>query len=130
GGTSRGDFYEGINLAGAWALPVVFVVVNNQWAISVPRARQSGAQTLAQKALAAGFGGEQVDGNDLVMLRERLSLAIERARRGEGPHLIEALTYRPADHTTAGDASRHRPRDGVEHPRPRGPARRPRRSPA
>jgi len=121
GGTSRGDFYEGINLAGAWSLPVVFLVVNNQWAISVPRARQSGAETLAQKALAAGFGGEQVDGNDVVMLRERLSLAVERARRGEGPHLIEALTYRLADHTTADDASRYRPGDEVEHHRQREP---------
>jgi pyruvate dehydrogenase E1 component alpha subunit len=108
GGTSKGDFYEALNVAGAWNLPLVIVINNNQWAISVPRARQTAAQTLAQKAIAAGIHGEQVDGNDVIALRARLGELIERARRGEGPALIEALTYRLGDHTTADDASRYR----------------------
>ena len=107
GGSSKGDFYEALNLAGAWKLPVVFVVVNNQWAISVRRETQSGAQTLAQKAIAAGIACEQVDGNDLIILRERFARAMDQARNGE-PCLIEALSYRLGDHTTADDASRYR----------------------
>lgn len=108
GATSKGDFYEAINAAGVWQLPMVVVVINNQWAISVPRAAQSHAETLAQKAIAAGIEGEQVDGNDAVALTERLEYAIEKARSGGGPHLIEALTYRLTDHTTADDARRYR----------------------
>ncbi|MBX6322849.1 MAG: pyruvate dehydrogenase (acetyl-transferring) E1 component subunit alpha [Rhodospirillaceae bacterium] len=108
GATSKGDFYEAVNLAGVWKLPVVFVVSNNQWAISVPRSRQSAAQTLAQKAIAGGFDGEQVDGNDVVAVREAVAGALERARAGEGPGLVEALTYRMSDHSTADDARRYR----------------------
>lgn len=108
GGTSRGDFMEAMNAAGVWALPVVYVVNNNGWAISVPRARQSAARTLAQKAIAAGMPGEQVDGNDVVAVRDRVAAALERARHGHGPTLIEALTYRLSDHTTSDDASRYR----------------------
>jgi 2-oxoisovalerate dehydrogenase E1 component alpha subunit len=107
GATSKGDFYEALNLAGVWDLPVLFVVINNQWAISVPREAQSAAATLAQKAIAGGIPGEQVDGNDLVALHDRLAAAIERARGGQ-PCLVEALTYRFGDHTTADDASRYR----------------------
>ena len=109
GATSKGDFYESINAAGAWQLPVVFVVTNNQWAISVPRKTQSAAQTLAQKAIAAGFGGVQVDGNDVVAVHHAMREALAKARSGGGPTLIEAVTYRLADHTTADDASRYRP---------------------
>lgn len=108
GGTSEGDFYEAINLAGTWKLPVVFVINNNQWAISVPRSAQSGAKTLAQKAIAGGFEGIQVDGNDVIALHTVLETAIEKARKGEGPTLIEAVTYRLCDHTTADDANRYR----------------------
>ena len=108
GGTSEGAFYEALNLAGARALPVVFVIVNNGWAISVPVAAQTAAQTLAQKAVAAGIPGVQVDGNDVFAVREVVGEALERARRGGGPALIEALTYRLSDHTTADDASRYR----------------------
>jgi len=108
GATSKGDVAEALNLAGIWRLPVVFVVSNNQWAISVPRARQTAAETLAQKAIAAGLPGEQVDGNDIVAVRAVVGAAVERARRGEGPSLVEALTYRLGDHTTADDASRYR----------------------
>jgi 2-oxoisovalerate dehydrogenase E1 component alpha subunit len=108
GGTSEGAFYEALNLAGARALPVVFVIVNNGWAISVPTKAQTAAQTLAQKAVAAGIPGVQVDGNDVFAVRETVSEALENARRGAGPSLIEALTYRLSDHTTADDASRYR----------------------
>jgi pyruvate dehydrogenase E1 component alpha subunit len=108
GATSKGDVAEALNIAGVWRLPVVFVVSNNQWAISVPRASQSAAETLAQKAIAAGLPGEQVDGNDVIAVRAIMGAAIERARRGEGPSLVEALTYRLGDHTTADDASRYR----------------------
>ncbi len=108
GATSRGDVYEAMNLAGIWTLPVVFVVNNNQWAISVSRSKQSATATLAQKAVAAGFAGEQVDGNDVVAVWAQVGAALERARRGGGPHLIEALSYRLGDHTTVDDASRYR----------------------
>jgi pyruvate dehydrogenase E1 component alpha subunit len=97
-----------MNIAGAWHLPVVFVVNNNQWAISTPRAEQTAAETLAQKAIAAGFDGEQVDGNDIIAVRHTARTAIDNARTGGGPHLIECLTYRLSDHTTADDASRYR----------------------
>jgi 2-oxoisovalerate dehydrogenase E1 component alpha subunit len=108
GGTSEGAFYEAINLAGARNLPVVFVIVNNGWAISVPVAAQTAAATLAQKAVAAGIRGMQVDGNDVFAVRAVVSEALETARRGAGPAIIEALTYRLSDHTTADDASRYR----------------------
>ncbi len=106
GATSKGDFYEALNLAGVWRLPVVFVVNNNRWAISVPRDAQTAAETLAQKAIAAGFDGVQVDGNDVFAVRHVVEAAL--ARSGDGPILVEALTYRLGDHTTADDASRYR----------------------
>jgi pyruvate dehydrogenase E1 component alpha subunit len=107
GGTSKGDFYEALNLAGAWNLPVVFVINNNEWAISVPLSAQTHAQTLAQKAIAAGITGLQVDGNDVIAVRDAVGQALQRARAGEGPTLIEAKTYRLCDHTTADDAKRY-----------------------
>ena len=108
GATSEGDFYEALNIAGAWQLPVVFVIDNNQWAISIPRKNQSHAQTLAQKAVAAGIPGEQVDGNDVIAVKFIVEKAIVKAREGKGPSVIEALTYRLSDHTTADDAARYR----------------------
>ena len=114
GGTSKGDFYEAMNLAGAWHLPLVFVVNNNQWAISIPRDIQTGAKTVAQKAIAAGIQGVQVDGNDIIAVRSAVSECLERARQGEGPALIEAVTYRLCDHTTADDASRYQPAEAVK----------------
>jgi pyruvate dehydrogenase E1 component alpha subunit len=114
GATSKGDFYESVNLAGVWHLPVVFVVSNNQWAISVPRRLQSGAETLAQKAIAGGIEGLQVDGNDPIAARWVAAQALDKARRGDGPTLIEAITYRVHDHTTADDASRYRSEDELE----------------
>ncbi|MGB0468608.1 MAG: pyruvate dehydrogenase (acetyl-transferring) E1 component subunit alpha [Pontibacterium sp.] len=114
GGTSKGDFMEALNVAGAWQLPVVFVINNNQWAISVPRSLQCAAPTLAQKALGAGIRGEQVDGNDAIAMRESLQIALNRAREGKGPGLIEAISYRLSDHTTADDATRYRDNDELK----------------
>ena len=114
GATSKGDFYESLNAAGAWRVPVLFVVSNNQWAISVPLRKQTAARTLAQKAVAAGIGSEQVDGNDVIAVRAAAEFALDRVRSGQGPYLIEALTYRMGDHTTADDASRYRNPSEVE----------------
>jgi len=113
GGTSKGDFYAAINAAGAMTLPLVIVIVNNQYAISTPRRMQTGAQTLAQKGIAAGIESIQVDGNDLIAMRVALDHAVKRARHGHGATLIEALTYRLSDHTTADDARRYRSEDEV-----------------
>jgi len=113
GATSKGDVYEAMNVAGVWQLPVLFVVNNNQWAISAPRNQQSASLTLAQKAIACGFDGEQVDGNDVVAVRHAIGRALDRIRSNSGPHLIEALTYRLTDHTTADDASRYRDEEEV-----------------
>lgn len=121
GGTSQGSFYEAINFAGVKALPLVCVIVNNGWAISVPVSAQTAAQTLAQKAIAAGVPALQIDGNDVVVVREVVGAAVERARSGGGPTVIEALTYRLSDHTTSDDASRYRPAEEVEAARRREP---------
>ena len=114
GATSKGDFHEGLNFAGVFSAPVVFVCQNNQWAISVPRRRQTASKTLAQKAIAYGFPGLQVDGNDVFAVYRAANEALTRARDGKGPTLIECLTYRLSDHTTADDSSRYRSRDEVE----------------
>jgi pyruvate dehydrogenase E1 component alpha subunit len=114
GATSKGDVYEAMNFAGVQRLPLVVVVNNNQWAISVPLRLQTASETLAQKAIAAGFRGEQVDGNDVIAVRDAVEEAISGARTGNGPCLIEALTYRLGDHTTADDAARYRPPEEVQ----------------
>ncbi len=114
GATSKGDFYEGMNAAGVWTLPLVMVINNNQWAISMSRKQQTAAQTLAQKAIAAGIEGHQVDGNDIIAVRQVAQTAIDKARAGGGPTLIEALSYRLGDHTTADDATRYRDPDIVK----------------
>ena len=103
GGTSQGDFYEGMNFAGAFKAPAIFVVQNNQFAISTPREKQTAAETLAQKAVAAGIPGIQVDGMDPLAVYAAVHDARERAVNGEGPTLIETLTYRYGPHTMAGD---------------------------
>ncbi|MEN3952846.1 pyruvate dehydrogenase (acetyl-transferring) E1 component subunit alpha [Iodidimonas sp. SYSU 1G8] len=107
GATSKGDFYEAINACGVWKLPAVFVINNNQWAISEPVSMQTAAPTLAQKAVAAGIDGIRVDGNDVIAVRHVMERALEQARQGR-PQVIEALTYRLGDHTTADDARRYR----------------------
>ncbi|MBI4293184.1 MAG: pyruvate dehydrogenase (acetyl-transferring) E1 component subunit alpha [Betaproteobacteria bacterium] len=114
GATSKGDFYEAMNIAGAWGLPLVMVINNNQWAISVPRSAQTGAKTLAQKAIAAGIDGRQVDGNDVIAVHQVVREALDKARRGDGPALIEGLSYRLGDHTTADDASRYRDAESLQ----------------
>jgi pyruvate dehydrogenase E1 component alpha subunit len=121
GATSKGDFHEGLNFAGVFAVPAVFVCQNNQWAISVPLKRQTAARTLAQKAIAYGFSGIQVDGNDIFAVYRATHEALNRARDGKGPTLVECVTYRLGDHTTADDASRYRSREEVEQWRRRDP---------
>ena len=101
GGTSKGDFHEALNFAGVYDLPVVFGVENNQWAISVKRNHQTASKTIAQKAVAYGFEGILVDGNDVIACYEATKYAVEKARRGGGPTLIEYSTYRLGPHTTA-----------------------------
>ncbi|KRG41814.1 pyruvate dehydrogenase (acetyl-transferring) E1 component subunit alpha [Stenotrophomonas panacihumi] len=108
GGSSKTDFYAALNSAGAYKLPLILCVVNNGWAISVPRSAQTGAQTLAQKGLAGGLFCLQVDGNDLIAVLEAMRQARERALAGEGGTVIEFMTYRLSDHTTADDARRYR----------------------
>ncbi|MDK9778495.1 MULTISPECIES: pyruvate dehydrogenase (acetyl-transferring) E1 component subunit alpha [unclassified Vibrio] len=114
GGTSKGDFLESINCAGAWNIPLVFVVNNNQWAISVPRSLQCAAEFLSEKAKGAGIPGITVDGNDVVAVFDATMTALERARKGKGATLIEAISYRLSDHTTADDATRYRNEDEVQ----------------
>ncbi len=114
GGTSKGDFHEGFNMAGVFKAPVVFICQNNQWAISVPREKQTASKTLAQKAFAYGFEGIQVDGNDIFAVYRVTKDALEKAKSGGGPTFIECFTYRMSHHTTADDATRYRRQEEVE----------------
>jgi pyruvate dehydrogenase E1 component alpha subunit len=108
GGTSEGDFHEALNFASVWQVPVVFICQNNQWAISVPRGRQTHSRTIAQKAVAYDMPGVQVDGNDVLAMYASVKEALDRARAGGGPTLIEAVTYRLMMHTTADDPTKYR----------------------
>ena len=108
GGTSKGDFFESLNVAGVWQLPLIILVNNNQYAISVPREKQCAAASLAQKAIGAGVHGVQVDGNDVLAITQAINEARVRVNDHKGATLIEAITYRLGDHTTADDASRYR----------------------
>ena len=114
GATSEGDFHEGLNFAAVFQAPVIFVCQNNHWAISVPLAKQTRSKTLAQKALAYGLPGIQVDGNDILAVYAAAQEAVQRARTGGGPTLIECVTYRVAMHTTADDPTRYRSDEEVE----------------
>lgn len=114
GGTSEGDFHEALNFAAVWQVPVVFLVQNNGFAISVPLAKQTAAPSLAHKAVGYGMPGRLVDGNDAPAMHEVLTDAVQRARRGGGPTLIEAVTYRIEAHTNADDATRYRSDAEVE----------------
>jgi pyruvate dehydrogenase E1 component alpha subunit len=113
GATSEGAFHEAANFAGVFKVPAVLVCQNNGWAISVPRSRQTAAATLAQKAVAYGMPGLQIDGNDIVGVYRTVSAALARARAGEGPTLIETVTYRLGPHTTSDDPTRYRKEDDL-----------------
>ena len=121
GATSRGDFHEAMNFAGLFKLPMVFLCQNNQWAISVPRSRQTASETIAQKAVAYGFEGIQVDGNDIFAVYKVTKEALEKAKNGDGPTLIECVTYRLSDHSTADDAKKYRTQEEVEFWKKRDP---------
>jgi pyruvate dehydrogenase E1 component alpha subunit len=121
GATSEGDFSEAMNMAGVFQVPVVFLCQNNQYAISVPYTRQTASPTVAQKALAYGIFGVQVDGNDVFAVYRAVSEALDRARTGHEPTLIEAHTYRVTDHTTSDDARRYRKEEEVAQWRQRDP---------
>lgn len=108
GATSEGDFHEAMNFAGVYKSPTVFICQNNQWAISLPFAEQTAAKSVAQKAIAYGFEGIQVDGNDIFAVYKATQDALKKAKAGKGPTLIECLTYRMADHTTSDDAKKYR----------------------
>src|SRR5499425_1552401 len=114
GATSEGDFHEALNFAGVWHVPVVFVCQNNQWAISVPLKKQTHSRTIAQKALAYGLPGIQVDGNDLLAVYAAAREAVDRAREGDGPTLIECVTYRLGVYTTADDPTKYRSEEEVK----------------
>ncbi len=113
GATSEGDFHEALNYAGVFKTPNVFICYDNQFAISVPRSRQTASATIAQKAVAYGFPGVLVDGNDVLAVYAAVREAVGRARTGGGPTLIEAFTYRLADHTTSDDAAKYRDAEDV-----------------
>jgi 2-oxoisovalerate dehydrogenase E1 component alpha subunit len=114
GGTSAHDFHTGLNFAAVRKIPVVFVCRNNGWAISVPRERQTGSETIAQKSIAYGMRGERVDGNDLLAVHAATRRARERAAAGEGPTLLECVTYRVEGHSTSDDPRAYRPAELVE----------------
>lgn len=114
GASSHGDTQEAMNFAGVYGLPLVFVCVNNQWSISMPRARQTRARTLAHRAVAYGFPGVQVDGNDLLGVCLATREAVQRAREGGGPTLIEAVTYRLLGHSTADEPTKYREQAEVD----------------
>jgi 2-oxoisovalerate dehydrogenase E1 component alpha subunit len=124
GATSEGDFHEALNFAAVFHVPVVFFVQNNQYAISVPLHHQTVAPSLAHKAIGYGMPGERVDGNDLAALLSVLGKAVERARDGGGPALVEAHTYRMQSHTNADDATRYRKDDEVQQWVPKDPIQR------
>ncbi len=121
GATSQGDFHEGLNFAGVFQVPAIFVCQNNHWAISIPINKQTRSQTIAQKALAYGIPGIQIDGNDILAAYVAGKEALERARTGRGPTLIECVTYRLTVHTTADDPRRYRSDEEVERWKKRDP---------
>lgn len=121
GATSEGEFHSAMNFAGVWDVPVVFVCHNNQYAISVPAEKQTASETFARKADAYGFPGVRVDGNDALAVHGATRGAVERARAGEGPTFIEAVTYRRRGHSTSDDPTKYRDEEEVEAWRKRDP---------
>lgn len=124
GATSQGDFHVGLNFAATFKVPAVFFCRNNQWAISVPLAKQTASKNLAIKGLAYGIDGVRVDGNDLLGVYSVTRKAVEKARRGDGPTLIEAVTYRMSGHSTSDDPRAYRDAQEVDKWEPRDPLRR------
>ncbi len=124
GGTSEGDFHEAMNFAGVFKAPCVFFCQNNQWAISTSRTIQTAAKTIAQKAVAYGFQGIQIDGNDPLAIYAAMKEAVDNARQGKGPTLIESLTYRVGAHTTADDPTLYRSEKEVKYWQERDPIKR------
>lgn len=114
GSTSQGDFHESLNFAGVYRLPVVFAIQNNQWAISVPFAKQTATKTIAEKACAYSIDGVRVDGNDVFAVYLTLKERLDMARSEFKPALVELVTYRMDDHTTSDDASRYRTEEMVK----------------
>ncbi len=114
GSTSQGDFHTALNFAGVYELPIVFVIQNNQWAISVPRSKQTASETLAEKADVYGFKGRLVDGNDIFAVYLTIKELLDQARSDHKPSLVELYTYRMGDHTTSDDAGRYRTDEMVE----------------
>ena len=114
GATSSPDFHAALNFAGIWRAPVVFVCQNNGYAISVPTTRQTASESFAIKARAYGFDGETIDGNDAPVVHDAVQRALARARAGDGPTLIECLTYRLGPHSTSDDPTRYRPAGEIE----------------
>lgn len=114
GASSEGDFHEALNFAGVFKPKTVFLIQNNQWAISTPFEKQTAVKSVAQKTHAYGIPGMQVDGNDVFAVYTAVQEAMKKARNGEGPSLIEAMTYRMGDHTTADDAKKYRPQEEVD----------------
>lgn len=121
GGSSEGDFHEALNFASVWQTPSIIILSNNQYAISTPNKKQTGSRTFAQKGIAYDVPSLQVDGNDVFAMYAATKEALERAHSGKGPTLIEAVTYRMGDHTTADDASRYRKAEEMEYWRQRDP---------
>jgi pyruvate dehydrogenase E1 component alpha subunit len=121
GATSKGDFHEAMNIAGVFKAPTIFFCQNNQYAISVPRSLQTASKTIAQKAIAYGFNGIQVDGNDLFAVMRATQEAVEKARSGGGPTLIEGVTFRFGPHTTADDPTKYRTEKEIEPWKPLDP---------
>ena len=121
GATSSNDFHSGMNFAGVTKAPCIFFCQNNQWAISVPLKKQTAAESIAAKAVAYGMPGVQIDGNDILAVYKAVKEALDRARRGEGPTLIEAVTYRMGPHTSSDDPTRYRSKEEVEEQRKRDP---------
>jgi pyruvate dehydrogenase E1 component alpha subunit len=121
GATSKGDFHEAMNFAGVFKTPTIFFCQNNQFAISVPRSLQTASKTIAQKAIAYGFDGIQVDGNDLFAVFAATKEAVDKARSGGGPTLIEGVTYRFGPHTTADDPTKYRTEEEMEAWKPLDP---------
>ena len=121
GASSEGDFHEALNFAGVFGANTLFYIQNNGWAISVPFRQQTAAETIAQRAWGYGFEGLQVDGNDVLAVYAASKRALDKIRAGEGPYLIEAVTYRMESHTTADDHTRYRPAEELDYWRARDP---------